>query len=273
MSAAEAPEVVFERRGQAAWVTINRPGAKNTMNAAVFVGLAEAWEEVRANPDIRVAVLTGAGDEDFCCGGDLAEMIPLWTRARAPRNETEEKVLADTRIVSRVMFQDRPMLKPVIGAFNGRALGGGCEIAQATDIRIAAPHAVFGVPEPQRGLVPGAGTMVRLVRQIGYANAMKMLLTGEPVTAAEAKAIGLISEVVPAERLEARAQELADLVAANAPLALQAIKTTVFETAHLGWNEAFAVEAREAGRVMRSADAREGPRAFKERRPPTFTGE
>lgn len=165
------------------------------------------------------------------------------------------------------------MLKPIIGAFNGRALGGGCEILQATDIRIAAEHAVFGVPEPKRGLVPGAGTMVRLARQISYANAMKMLLTAEPISAHEAKEIGLISEVVPAGQLKVRAQELADTVAANAPLALQAIKTAAYESHTMGWDDAFAVERREAGKVMRSKDAREGPRAFKEKRPPEFKGE
>lgn len=265
--------VVFERRGHTAWVTINRPEARNTMNAAVFVGLADAWAEVRENRDIRVAVLTGAGSEDFCCGGDLAAMIPLWTGAKEPTNDIERAVLADPRIVSRVMFQDGPMPKPVIGAFNGRALGGGCEILQATDIRIAADHAEFGVPEPRVGLVPGAGTMVRLARQIGYANAMKLLLTAQPIDAHEARAIGLISEVVPAAQLADRAQELADIVAANAPLALQAIKTTVHETHTLGWDDAFAVEAREAGKVMRSRDAREGPQAFSQKRAPMFTGE
>lgn len=265
--------VIFEHHDHTAWVTINRPEARNTMNADVIVGLADAWHEVRSNPDIRVAVLTGAGEVDFCCGGDLADMIPLWTKAKEPTNDVERKVMADPRIMSRVMFQDQPMLKPIIGAFNGRALGGGCEILQATDIRIAVEHAEFGVPEPKVGLVPGAGTMVRLARQIGYANAMKMLLTAEPVSAAEAKEIGLISEVVPADQLRSRAQELADIVAANAPLALQAIKTTVHESHTLDWPDAFGVEATQAGGVMRSKDAREGPRAFKEKRRPEFTGE
>lgn len=265
--------VLYEHREHTAWVTLNRPEARNTMNAEMFVLLTEAWEEVRANPDIRVAVLTGSGNEDFCCGGDLGEMIPLWTGAKEPQTDIERKVLADTKIVSRVMFQDRLMPKPIIGAFNGRALGGGCEIAQATDIRVAAEHAIFGVPEPKRGLVPGAGSMVRLARQIGYANAMKMLLTAEPITAQEAKDVGLISEVVPAERLLERAEELAQTVAANAPLAVQAIKTTVLESHTLEWPDAFAVEAREAGAVMRSRDAREGPKAFKEKRAPEFTGE
>lgn len=265
--------VLFEQRGAVAWITLNRPEAKNTMNAEVFVGLVDAWEEVRSNSDIRVAVLTGAGDEDFCCGGDLGEMIPLWTGTKEPQNEVERRVLADTSIVSRVMHQDRPFLKPVIGAFNGRALGGGCEILQATDIRIASENAIFGVPEPKQGLVPGAGTMVRLARQISYANAMKLLLTAQPVTAHEAMEMGLISEVVPQDKLLERADELAHVVAANAPLAMQAIKATVHESHTLDWDDAFGVERREAGKVMRSKDAREGPRAFKEKRQAIFTGE
>lgn len=267
------PAVLFEQRDHTAWITLNRPDAKNTMNAEVFVLLAEAWDEVRTNTSIRVAVLTGAGDEDFCCGGDLGEMIPLWTRAKEPTNDIERKILADTGIVSRVMLQDRPLLKPIIGAFNGRALGGGCEILQATDIRIAAEHAVFGVPEPRQGLVPGAGTMVRLARQISHANAMKMLLTAQPVSAHEARDMGLISEVLPAAELHSRAQELADIVASNAPLAMQAIKATVHGSHTLDWTEAFALEAKQAGMVMRSSDAREGPRAFKEKRTPRYIGE
>ncbi len=267
------PAVIFEKRGHSAWITINRPEAKNTMNAEVFVLLHEAWEAVRDDSDIRVAILTGAGDEDFCCGGDLGGVIPLWTGARAPQNEIEEKLLADPMIVSKCMFQDRPMLKPVIGAFNGRALGGGCEILQATDIRIAADHAIFGVPEPKQGLVPGAGTMVRLARQISYANAMKLMLLAEPVSAQEAKDIGLISEVMPLAKLYERAEELADRIAANAPLALQAIKTAVHESHTLDWTDAFKVEMDQSAMVMMSKDAREGPKAFKEKRAPVFTGE
>ncbi len=267
------PALLFDKRGHTAWITINRPEAKNTMNAEVFVLLHEAWEEVRANAEIRVAVLTGAGDEDFCCGGDLGEVIPLWTGAKQPANDIEQKLLNDPMIVSKCMFQDRPMLKPVIGAFNGRALGGGCEILQATDIRIAADHAVFGVPEPKQGLVPGAGTMVRLARQISYANAMKMMLLAEPVSAQEAKEIGLISEVMPLDKLYQRAEEIADRVAANAPLALQAIKTTVHESHTLDWPGAFKIEMEQSAMVMSSKDAREGPRAFKEKRKPEFKGE
>lgn len=265
--------ILFEKRGSAAWITINRPEAKNTMNADVFVGLTEAWQEVREDNAIRVAVLTAAGEEDFCCGGDLGGVIPLWTGAKQPENEVEEKLLADPMMVDKVMLKSVPLYKPVIGAINGRALGGGCEITLATDVRVAAEHAIFGVPEPKSGLVPGAGTMARLARQISYANAMKMMLTAEPISAHEAKEIGLISEVVPGGELQARAEELADTIAANAPLALHGIKKTVLDSHTLPWEEAFKIEMEQSAIVMMSKDAREGPKAFKEKRKPNFIGE
>ncbi len=264
--------VIFEKRYHTAWITINRPDFKNTMNAEVFVLLDEAWQAIREDDDIRVAVVTGAGTEDFCCGGDLGSVIPIWTGAREPANEVEEKLRADPLIVARCMLQQEPLYKPIIGAFNGRALGGGCEILQATDIRIAADHAVFGLPEPKSGVVPGAGSMVRLARQVSYANAMKVLLAATPISAQEAKDIGLISEVLPINELLNRAEELADTVAANAPLAMRAIKKTVLDSHTLDWAEAFQMEQHESAIVMMSQDAREGPRAFKEKRSPNFTG-
>lgn len=265
--------ILYEKRGNAAWITINRPEAKNTMNADVFVGLTEAWQEVREDNDIRVAVLTATGKEDFCCGGDLGGVIPLWTGAKQPETEVEEKLLADPMMVDKVMLKSVPLYKPVIGAINGRALGGGCEITLATDVRVAAEHAIFGVPEPKSGLVPGGGTMARLARQISYANAMKMMLTGEPISAHEAKEIGLISEVVPGSELLARAEELADTIAGNAPLALHGIKKTVLDSHTLPWEDAYQVEMEQSAIVMMSKDAREGPKAFKEKRKPNFIGE
>ena len=264
--------VIYERRGHEAWITINRPDHKNVMNPEVLLGLADAWAEVRDNPEIRVAVVTAAGDEDFCCGGDLGGLIPLWTRAIEPTTEVERRLLDRPQIIDDVMLKAEPLDTPVIAAVNGRALGGGLELIQATDIRIAADHAQFGLPEPKSGVVPGAGSMVRLARQLPYAHAMRIFLVGEPVDAAAALAMGLVSEVVPAGDLVSRAEEVAAKVAAQAPLALRAIKRTVIETHTLPWDEAFEVEKRQAGGVMRSQDAREGPQAFKERRPPRFEG-
>jgi enoyl-CoA hydratase len=265
--------VLFEIRGRQAWITLNRPERNNLMDGAVFVGLADAWERVRGDDDIRVVVVTASGAQDFCCGGDLGEVIPLWTGARQPQNALEQRLLDDPLILDKVMLKDRPLYKPVIAAINGRALGGGTELLQATDIRIAAEHARFALPEPRSGVVPGAGSMVRLTRQLPWAHAMKILLGGEPVSATEALAMGLISEVVPGTQLLARAAQVADNICRQAPLALQAIKRTALETHTLPWEDAFRFEMEQAAAVMMSRDAREGPRAFKEKRTPDFRGE
>ncbi len=265
--------IKFEKRGQQAWITLNRPEARNTLNGEMFVELADAWQEVREDDNIRVAVLTGAGEEDFCCGGDLGEVIPLWTGARQPGNAIEERLVSDPLIADKIMLKNEPLVKPIIGAINGRALGGGTEIIQATDIRIAAEHAQFALPEPKVGVVPGAGSMVRLTRQLPWAHAMKILLGGEPISAREALAMGLISEVVPLAELMARAEEVAANICRQAPLALQAIKRTALQTHTQAWDDAFRFEMEQAGSVMMSRDAREGPRAFKEKREPEFRGE
>lgn len=265
--------IQFEKRGHQAWITLNRPEAKNTLNGEAFVGLADAWDEVRADTDIRVAVVTAAGDEDFCCGGDLGDVIPLWTGAREPTSEVEERLKNDPLISDKVMLKGEALYKPVVAAINGRALGGGTELIQATDIRIAAEHAQFALPEPKLGIVPGAGSMVRLTRQLPWAHAMKILLGGAPVSAGEALAMGLVSEVVPLSDLQARAEYYADAICAQAPLALQAIKRTALETHTQPWAEAFGFEMGQAADIMMSKDAREGTRAFREKRAPEFSGE
>jgi len=264
--------ILLEKRGHQAWITLNRPHAKNMLNGEMFVELADAWQEVRDDDHVRVIVLTGAGEEDFCCGGDLAEVIPLWTGAKAAETAIERRLQSDIAIADKIMLKDKPFYKPIICAINGRALGGGTELLQATDIRIAAEHAVFALPEPKVGVVPGAGSMVRLARQLPWAHAMKILLGGEPISAAEALAMGLISEVVDAANLQARAQTYADNICRQAPLALQAIKRTALESHTLPWADAFRFEMEQAAAVMMSADAREGPRAFKEKRQPEFRG-
>lgn len=265
--------VIFEKRGQQAWITLNRPDARNMINGDMFIELADAWQEVRDDEAIRVAVLTASGDKDFCCGGDLSQIIPLWTGAKKAVTPNEERLLADPMIVDNIMLKAEPLYKPVIAAVNGRALGGGTELLQATDIRIAADHAQFALPEPKVGVVPGAGSMVRLARQLPWAHAMKILLGGEPISAQEALVMGLVSEVVPLGELQSRAEHYAHNICQQAPLALQAIKRTALETHTLPWADAFKYEMEQAGLVMMSKDAREGPRAFKEKRQPDFRGE
>jgi len=264
--------ILFEKRGHAAWITLNRPDAKNTINGEMFVELADAWEEVRDDDNIRVAVLTGSGQRDFCCGGDLGQVIPLWTGAKKAETPIEERLLGDPMIADKIMLKAQPLYKPVIAAINGRALGGGTEMLQATDIRIAASNAQFALPEPKVGVVPGAGSMVRLTRQLPWAHAMKILLGGEPISADEALAMGLVSEVVAPQNLRERAEHYADNICRQAPLALQAIKRTALKTHTLPWADAFAFEMEQAAHVMMSKDAREGPRAFKEKREPKFSG-
>lgn len=265
--------IYFEKRGQQAWITLNRPEAKNMLNGDAFVELADAWDEVRADDEIRVAVLTAAGDEDFCCGGDLAKVIPLWMGTKQAETPAEKRLLADPTIPDKIVLKAEPLYKPVIGAINGRALGGGTELVQATDIRIAASSATFALPEPKVGIIPGAGSMVRLARQLPWAHAMKILLGGQLISAQEALAMGLVSEVVPLENLQERAQYYADNVCRQAPLALQAIKRTALETHTLPWTDAFKFEMEQAASVMMSKDAREGTKAFKEKREPDFKGQ
>ncbi len=262
----------LEKYGHQAWITLNRPDQKNMLNGEMFVELADAWAEVRDDNNVRVIVLTAAGEVDFCCGGDLSGVIPLWTGAKTAETALEKRLQSDLQIADKIVLKDKPIYKPIIAAINGRALGGGTELLQATDIRIAAEHATFALPEPRVGIVPGAGSMVRLTRQLPWAHAMKILLGGEPVTANEAMAMGLVSEVVPLAKLQARAQYYADNICQRAPLALQAIKRTALETHTLPWADAFAYEMDQAGAVMMSQDAREGPRAFKEKRRPEFKG-
>ncbi len=266
-------DVLYEVRDAIARITINRPEARNVLGPRAFVELADAWDAARDDAVVRVVLLTGAGDRDFCCGGDLGGLIPLWTGARAPVDAIEERLLADPAIADRVLLKAEPFLKPVVCAVNGRALGGGCELLQATDVRIAAAHAEFGLPEPRMGIVPGGGSMVRLARQIPYAHAMRLLMSAEPIDAQTALGWGLVSEVVDGAALAARAEAVALRIAANAPLALAAIKRTVLESHTADWPDAFDIEARASAQVMMSKDAREGPRAFREKRPPVFTGE
>lgn len=257
--------VEFERRGPVAWVTLNRPQRGNTLISESFLLLTAAWDEIRRNDAIRVAVLTAVGEQDFCCGGDIGEFIsPLSDSAfagAAPRDQ-----------VSRALLLDAPLPKPLIGAINGRALGGGTELVQATDIRIASSTATFGLPEPKIGIVPGAGSLVRLARQVPYAHAMHLLLTGDSIDAETALRWGLISEVVAPEALLERAAILAERVAANAPLALARIKEVVHETHSMEWERAHEIELRATNAVLATADAKEGAAAFLAKRRPEFDG-
>lgn len=265
-------DLLFEKHGHVVVITFNRPERRNAITPEMMVRLSDAWTEFRDSDDLRVAILTGAGTEAFSAGADLGRLIPLLTKARAPEDEWDHRLLTERAIFQAAILRRFELYKPVIAAVNGTALAGATEMLQATDLRVAVPTATFGLSEVQRGIVPGGGSMVRLARQIPHCKAMEILLLGEPMSAEEALRIGLINEIVPRERLMDRAFELARRIAANGPLAVRKIKETVLRSNGRPLEEAFSIEDECAREVLRSADAREGPRAFMEKRPPNFTG-
>jgi enoyl-CoA hydratase len=241
---------------------MNRPEAKNALSGPMLARMTQAWNEVDSDPEIRAAILTGAGGA-FCAGAVLKAMT-----ASHPGDNAGSIDLS--RIES--LLKGRRLSKPLIAAVEGPAIAGGTEILQATDIRVAGESARFGVSEPRWGLFPLGGSAVRLVRQIPYTIAADLLLTGRHIRAAEAKEIGLIGHVVPDGTALDKALELADQIAANGPLAVQAILQTIRATEAMPENEAFAIDAKLGIAVFQSDDAKEGPRAFAEKRTPQFKG-
>jgi enoyl-CoA hydratase len=267
------PHLIVSRSDGVLTLTMNRPEAGNALSPEMLVHMAEAWYEFRDSAELRVAILTGAGDEHFCAGGDLKRTMPLMTGARAPEDEWDERLLATPTLFTDAILRGFAVFKPIIAAVNGSALGGGTEMTNACDLRVAAEHAVFGLPEAKVGLLPAGGSISRLPRQIPFARAMEMMLIGDPIDAREALALGLVNHVVGKDELLSKAYELAAKIAANGPLAVRKIKEGVLRTSGLPLAEALKIEDEVAIAVMTSRDAREGPRAFREKRKPNFTGE
>jgi enoyl-CoA hydratase len=257
---AEQPHALIERRGHVLIVTMNRPQARNALSAPMMALMRSAWDQVDSDPGIRVCVLTGAGGA-FCAGADLKAMT-----ASHPGDGMGDLDLS----VIEPLLKGRRLTKPLIAAVEGPAIAGGTEILQACDIRVAGEGARFGISEARWGLFPLGGSAVRLPRQIPYTVAADLLLTGRHVGAAEALSIGLIGHVVPDGQALAKALEIAAAVAANGPVAVRAILRVIRETEGMPEDEAFALEARVGVSVFGSEDAREGPRAFTEKRRPEF---
>ncbi len=266
------PALLYEKRGEIAYVTLNRPEVHNAMDAEVMVRLADAWQDFAADDSLRVAILTGAGEKAFSAGADLRKLIPLMTGAREPEDEWDRKFLENRRMMNIGLLRGFELYKPIISAINGFCLAGGTELIQATDIRIAATHATFGLTEVKRAIVPGGGSMARLPRQISFCNAMEVLLVGDSIAADDAYRFGLINRVVPAERLMETAEEFARKISENGPLAVQKIKETVLKALGRPTEEGFALEDEAVRAIIRTEDAREGPRAFAEKRKPRYVG-
>jgi enoyl-CoA hydratase len=260
-------QIEVERDGHVMVVTMNRPARKNAMTLTMFALMADAWQELSDDDDLRCAILTGA-EGNFSSGMDLRAMAGDVDPDGAI--DEQARLREDPGFVYRGLLKTYRPTKPVIAAVEGVAIAGGTEILQGTDIRVAGESARFGVSEARWSLYPMGGSAVRLQRQIPYTVAADILLTGKHIHAPEAKEVGLIGHVVPDGQALERAREIAATIAANGPLAVEAILRTLHETQHMSEEDAFAHEMGYTGSVMGSEDSKEGPRAFAEKRTPNF---
>lgn len=248
-----------ERRGHVVILTLDRPEVRNAFNAALAVELYDCLAEIDADDDVRAVVLTGAGDASFSSGADL--------KALSQGDPTDTG-----RGISLVHVCRRGWAKPLIAAVNGTCLAGGLELALACDLIVAVEHAVFGLPEARRGMLAGAGGVARVCQRIGLAPALEIVLTGDPIDAQRAYELGLINRVVAREALLDSAIELAERIAANAPLAVQRGKQLARDVVGASEEETWALNDEARNAIMRTEDAHEGPRAFAEKRAPVWKG-
>jgi enoyl-CoA hydratase len=257
------PAVLVERASSVATVTLNRPEVLNALNGRMLDELAETFSRLASDPELRAVIVTGAGSKAFAAGADIGELHAL---SDALAGE------AQARRGQAVTVAIERLAVPVIAAVNGFALGGGCELAMACDIRIAAEHARFGQPEVNLGVLPGYGGTQRLTRLVGEGMAMYLCLTGEMIDAQEALRIGLVQKVVPSEGLLAEAERIASLIAAKGPLAVAATKRAIVDGAALPLADALALEALRFGQLVGTEDFKEGSAAFLGKRKATFRG-
>lgn len=262
MTSIPSETLLCEIKDQIATVTLNRPQVLNALNAQVFTDLENVFSQLAKYPGVRVILLTGAGEKAFAAGADIKELVET-TRIAGQ---------SLSRRGHRIFRQIETCGKPVIALINGFALGGGCELALACTLRIAADSAKLGQPEARLGLIPGYGGTQRLPRLIGQSAALKLLLTGERIDAAEALRLGLVDEVVPLAELYLRGQQLASSILAMAPLAVAGCLEAVYKGADRDLDSALRIESRIFGRLSATEDKAEGIRAFLEKRPPTWTG-
>lgn len=259
MSVGLPDTIRYETHGRVAVVTFNRPEARNAWTEEMIEGFEAVMASFAEDDDLWVAIVTGVGEQSFCAGADLGEVIPKAV------DDGIQTVISDPskRFLSEIS-------KPIIAAVNGHCVAGGLELMLGTDLRLAVPHAQFGLGEVRWGVVPAGGSHIRLPRQIPWAVAMEILLTGRPITAERAHAVGLINHVVPAGELMPRAMDLAELLCTNGPIAVRSAKEIAVRSLEL--EPKFRLELDLAKRVLETEDAKEGPRAFMEKRRPRYEG-
>lgn len=255
--------LIFEKKDNIAYITINRPEAMNAMDPETYSELSAAWIEVRDDPDVWCSIITGAGEKSFSAGADLKKTIP---------REPEKWELWQTQN-EQILNRGLEVWKPVIAAVNGYCLAGGMTLLLATDVRIAAEHATFGLSEAKRGILPGNGGTQRTIRQLPYPIAMWLLLSGERIDAEEALRHGLINEVVPMKNLMAEAERRASIICQNGPLAVRAIKELAVRSQSMSLEQGLRMEVMMQSMLKTTEDAKEGPRAFAEKRKANFRGE
>jgi enoyl-CoA hydratase len=250
-------ELLRERRGHIELLTLNRPEARNAMNRSTAIALSSALDEIETDDDVWVVVLTGAGDKAFCAGMDL-------------KGFANGEFPATDKGFGGMTQRDFP--KPLIAAVNGSALAGGLELMLSCDMVVAADHAKFGIPEAARGLVAGAGGLIRLPKRIPIAIAYELALTAEPIDATRAYELGLVNRVVPGADVLDAALDLAARIEKNAPLAVRVSKSVMKQAVELSEEEAWKVNNAAFGEIGRSSDAMEGAIAFAEKRSPNWQG-
>lgn len=260
---------IVEREGQVLIVTLNRPEAKNALSPGMLLGMYNAWRLLDSDDDLRVAILTGRGDV-FCAGADLKAM----GGGTQSDDEFQQRMAEVPDLHWQSLLRHNRPMKPIICAVEGFAVAGGTEILQGTDIRVAAEDATFGITEAKRGLFPLGGSSVRLRRQIPYTLAAEMLLTGRHITAQEALDFGLVGRLVPSGETLAEARKIAREICETGPLSIKALMKMLREVDEsYSESDALAKELEVGGPVFASKDAREGPRAFAEKRKPVYVGE
>jgi enoyl-CoA hydratase len=252
--------IVVEKRDSIGYVTVNRPKVMNALSIATVKELIEAFEDLKADGGVKVVILTGAGEKAFVAGADIGEFQTLGPDGARDYAKRGQKLL----------FLMENLGKPVIGAVNGYALGGGCEIAMACTFRIASDNARLGQPEVTLGLIPGYGGTQRLARLVGKGRAMEMILSGKPIDAATAAGWGLVNRVVPQAELMETCEKIAKTIALQAPIALKYCLEAVNSGMNLTLEEGQVLEADLFGLVFATEDCREGTKAFLEKRKPDF---